>query len=68
MQQLLSASAIMVAVLGMAYLVVALGTAFINRQDENRTREFRRAVLLAEAEAFRAATRNAEAQQVNVRG
>lgn len=58
MTGLLTGTAIMAAVLGMVYLVLALAGAYFDREDESRKREFRRVTLLAEGEAFRVVARN----------
>ena len=60
---LLYGSMLLVAVLALAQLLIWAGQAYIARLDNNRTRDFRRVVLLAEAEALRAVTRNREASQ-----
>ena len=61
-------SMLLVAVLALAQLLIWAGRAYMARLDNNRTRDFRRVVLLAEADALRAVARNRQADQVNLRG
>lgn len=58
MQNLFVGSALLIGILLLAEIVTRLMVHFANRQDANRTREFRRVVMLAEAEAIAASHLN----------